>query len=230
MEKKESRKAMPPTRETPAFKKEANLLPKAGNLSSRFFGIIKLILGLCFLPFVYAASASFLRELNLIQKDLQGYFWQGAISFIIIYIFIYEPAIIYKRGQRLLELFFSFFKPLVKVAPQVLPIYTIVIFVIYLLTSPVFKSKEWLNYYLFLFGFSSALHLAFSAQSMRTKQENPFKVNYLFGFSLIYIINIVLLSFLLNIIFREFSFVNFFNRASQISRDILFAVFKQLFL
>lgn len=225
MEKKES------------AKKTDNAQLKKAGFSHRVFGIIKFILGICLLPFVYSVSVSFLNEFSLIPKPLQNYFWAGLISFIIVYLFIYEPAIIYRKGQRLLEVVFSFFAPLVRVAPYLLPIYVIVIFVAYLLFSSVLKSPELIKtclsqdrYFLFLFGFSLSLHLVFSARTLRLKQNDFLKANYIFGFSFIYIINLILFSFCLNFIFDNFSFVNFCNNSSQTVKNILSAIFKQLFL
>jgi len=203
---------------------------KISGFSYRLFGIIKFILGVCLLPFVYAVSAAFLNEFAAVAKTAQNYFWAGVISFIILYLFVYEPVIIYNKGQRLLEIVFQFFKPLVKVAPYLLPIYTIVIFILYLLFSPLLKTPEFFTYFIFLFSFSLTLHLIFSAKSIRSKQGDFLKANYIFGFSFVYIIDVSLLSFCLNLIFREFSFVNFFNNSCQTGSNIFYAIFKQLFL
>jgi len=218
MEKKES------------LKKENNSAAKISGLSNKAFGIIKFILGICLLPFVYSSSVSFLSEFTLINKLLQNYFWWGVISLLIIYLIIWEPTIIYVRGQKLVEIIFTFFKPLVKVAPALLPVYTIVLFILYSLLSFIFKSDSLIKHFIFLFGFSMALHLIFSAKTVRSKQGDFLKANYIFGFSLVYIINLILLAFGLNLIFKEFSIVNFFNKSFQIANNIFYAVFKQLFL
>ena len=202
---------------------------KISGFPHRVFGIIKFILGICFLPFVYSVSVAFLNEFSAVEKTVQNYFWAGVISFIILYLFVYEPVIIYNKGQRLLEIAFQFFKPLVKVTPYLLPIYTIVIFILYLLLPSLLKTQESFGYFIFLFSFSLTLHLIFSAKSIRSKQGDFLKANYIFGFSFVYIIDIVLLTFCLNLIFREFSFVNFFNNSFQIGKNIFYAVFKQLF-
>jgi hypothetical protein len=179
---------------------------------------------------VYSSSVSFIKEFGLVERLSQRYFWEGIISFIILYLFIYEPAIIYNKGHRLLEIVFSFFAPLVKVAPYVLPIYSIIIFILYSLLSLIFKSREFFYLFLFLFGFSLVLHLVFSAKSVRTKQNDFLKANYIFGFSFVYIINLLMLSLCFSLIFKEFSFVNLFNNSFQIAKNIFYAVFKQLFL
>lgn len=217
------------------LKPEADNQPK-GKTKSRFvvagklFGIIKFILGVCLLPFVYSVSFSFLNEFSVIEKSLQHYFWGGLVSFIAIYLFIWEPAKLYVKGQKLLELIFSFFRPLVKVAPYLLPIYTIELFVLYAILYAIFKSQSLDDYFIFLFGFSISLHLVFGAKSLRSKQGDFLKANYIFGFSFVYILNVTLLAFFLNVMFKDYSIVNFVNNSFQTGKGIFDAIFKQLFL
>ena len=217
MEKKES------------LKKENNSAAKISGLSNKAFGIIKFILGICLIPFVYSSTLGFLSEFSLIEKSLQRYFWAGAISIVIIHLIVWEPVILYTKGQKLVEIVFVFFKPVVKLAPFVLPVYTIILFILYGLLS-FEKSTNLTNSFIFLIGFTVTLHLVFGAKTVRSKQGDFLKANYIFGFSLIYIINVVLLAIGLNLIFKEFSIVNFFNKSFQIANNIFYAVFKQLFL
>lgn len=212
------------------FGQSGGISGKISGFSGKAFGIIKFILGICLLPLVYSSSVSFVNEFALIEKSLQSCFWSGVISLLVVYLFILEPAIIYAKGQKLLELFFSFFKPLVKVAPYLLPIYTILLFILYWSFSLISQNPAVIKTFIFLFGFSIAFHLVFSAKTMRSKQGDFLKSNYIFGFSFIYIVNLMLLALCLNLIFKEFSFVNFFNCSFQIAKNIFYAVFKQLFL
>jgi len=218
MEKKKS-----PKKENSALK------PKASGISGRFFGVSKFVLGVCLLPFVYSTSVSFLNEFGRLDKPIQDNFWAGLITLLIIYLFIWEPVAIYAKGQKTLELIFSLFRPLVKVAPYLLPIYTIILFICYLPLSFMNKSAALLNYFIFLFGLSIGLHLIFGAKSLRTKQGDFLKANYIFGFSFVYILNLVLVAFILNFIFEKFSVVNFLNNSFQYARSIFDAVSKQLF-
>lgn len=211
-------------------KKANNAQSKIAGFSNRIFSISKFVLGVCLLPFVWASSVSFINEFTIVEKTPQNYFWSGLISLLIIYLFIWEPAIIYTKGQKLLEAIFIFFKPLVRIASYLLPIYTIVLFIAYGISSYVFKSKELINYFVFLFGFSIGLHLIFSARSIHSKQGDFLRANYIFGFSLIYIINLTLLAFVLSFVFENFSFVNFFNNSFLIGKKIFYAIFKKLFL
>jgi len=195
---------------------------------NRVFDITKLVLGICLLPFVYSGTVSFLGEFSAVDAGLQRIFWYGIIAFLIVYLFIGEPVVVYAKGQKVLELIFMFFKPLVKVAPYLLPIYAILLFACYWVLSNFIKDLT--AGFIFLFGFSMALHLVFSAKTMRSKQGDLLKSNYIFGFSFIYIINLILVAFCLNLIFEKYSFVAFLNNAYQIAEGIFCAVFKQLFI
>lgn len=203
---------------------------KFSALSNWLFGVTKLILGICLLPFVYSATVAFLNQFSLVDKTSQDYFWYGVICLIVIHLLVWEPAKIYSFGHKILELVFNFFKPLVKVAPYLLPIYTITLFVLYIILAVFNKSSELLTVFIFLFGFSISLHLVFSAKTLRSKKGDFLKGNYIFGFSFVYIINVSILAFFLNVIFEKFSFVNYSNQAYQAAGYIFKVIFKQLFL
>jgi len=216
--------------EFPKEKIELKAAPTRSKVSGAAFGITKFILGILLLPFVYSTTISFLSQFDLIDKSLQSYFWSGVIAFLIVYLFVWEPAKIYAKGQRILELVFRFFAPLVRVAPYVLPVYFILISVGFLLFSLAVKTEEFSSSGIFLFGFSLSLHLVFSAKTMRSRQGDFLKANYIFGFSLVYIINLIILAFVLNLIFANFSFTVFFNHSFQKAADLIYAIYKQLFV
>lgn len=203
---------------------------KMSGLSSKLFGVVKVILAILILPFVYSSAVSFLNEFTQINKGYQQIFWNGAITFLVVYLFIWEAVFIYNKGHKLLEIMFSFFKPMVNVAPFLLPIYTILFFIIYGLLSLGIKESWLIEYALFLIGFSSILHLTFSAKTIRSKKGDFLKSNYIFGFSFIFILNITLLAFGFSLIFSKFSFVNFCSTSFDIAKNIFYTVFKQLFL
>ena len=208
---------------------EAAAPSKLAGMRHRAFGVFKLLLGIALLPLVYAQTVAFLEQFWRIDPRFQEIFWEGIITFLVVYLFIWEPAGIYRKGHHLLELFFGFLKPMVKVAPFLLPMYTIILTLLYLALSLKYKSESLLNYFVFLFGFSWLLHLVFSAKTVRGKEGDFVKGNYVFMFSFIYIVNISLLAILFNLLFVEFSLVGFFNNSLQITKQIFSSTFTQLF-
>lgn len=233
MNEKESPKEKLPASLPEGFafpEKEGGLKAGISGFSRNLFGIIKFLSGVSLLPFVYSATSAFLNESAALDKTIVEYFFAGITGFLIVYLFIYEPAIVYNKGQKILGALFRFFTPLVRVAPYLLPVYTIILLAVYSLFSLANKQAEPLRYFVFLFGFSIALHLIFSAKSLRSRKGDFLKANYIFGFSFIYVINLAIMAFGLSLIFDKFSFVNFCNNSLQRAGFIFSSLFNQLFL
>ncbi len=203
---------------------------KISGLTSKLFGIFKFILAIILLPLLYSTIVSFINEFSQIDTGLQRIFYSGVASFLGIYLFIWEPAVIYNKGHRLMEVTFSFFKPMVNVAPFLLPIYTIFIFIIYGILSFWVRGSWLIQYALFLIGFTGILHLVFASKTIRSKKGDFLKANYIFSSCFIFILNLSLMALGLSFIFERFSFVNFCNVSFTTFQNILQAAFKQLFM
>ncbi len=197
-------------------------------VTKKALSVLKLMLGLSFLTFVYSSTKAFVIEFRNVPVKFQDPLWEGIVAFVIVFFFVWEPVKFYQRGQKILEFVFKFTAPLVKVAPYVLPVYTILLFCLYPLANFFFPYDETLAYFMFMFGFTIALHLVFGAKSLRTKQSDFLKANYIFGFTLVFIIDVVLFGLCMNLLFEQFSFVNFMNTAFKVSHEIILAVVKQV--
>lgn len=204
--------------------------PSKNKLKEIAFTLLKLAVGVCLLPMVYGVTVSFSQELIKLEPQVVRAFIFGIIGFLGVYLFIWEPAVFFKKGQRILEVIFRFFAPLVKVAPYVLPIYTFLIFTAYLMVTTFTDRPAYTLVFLFSIGFSATLHLVFCAKTLRSKQGDTLKANYLFGLCWIYILNALLLAGFFNLAFENFSFISFFNSSYQIAKGIYTTVFNQLFL
>ncbi|HNX82579.1 MAG TPA: hypothetical protein PKL77_10600 [Candidatus Omnitrophota bacterium] len=200
---------------------------KLAGFLGKLFAVTKFVLGLLLLPFVYSITVSFLKELPAISDPLVNTFWAGVISIVLVYLFVWEPAVLYSKGQGVVAILFMFLKPLVKVAPYLLPIYTIIVCLVYWFIS--LFNKDLIGYFIFLFGFTLGMHLIFSAKSLRGKKGDFLKGNYIFGFSFVYILNVAMAAFFLNLVFEKYSFVGFADHAYLIASNIFQAVFTQLF-
>ena len=204
--------------------------PSKNKLMGFFLILLKFTVGICLLPIVYGVSLCFARELIKLEPAVIHSFIWGIAGFLVVYLFIWEPAVLYKNGQRILEVSFRFFAPLVKLAPFVLPIYTILIFLIYFILVSFMDLRNLLAVFLFGAGFSLALHLVFSARTLRSRQDDFLKANYIFGFSWIYILDVFLLALFFNLAFENFSILYFLNGSCQLAKNIYQALFSQMFL
>jgi hypothetical protein len=209
--------------------------PVASEIKSKLSGwakwlfiFIKLVLGILLLPFVYSISSAFYSQFAQTDPRIQDIFWWGIATFLLVYLFIWEPAKIYAKGQKILEWIFTLMRPLVRIAPYLLPVYTILLLILYASLSWAFKGL--LGYFIFWAAFSLSLHLVYSAKTLRTKKEDALKASYLFGFSLIYIINIFLLSLCLSVILKGFHFVTFCQDFLDRAGFVFQRAYEQLFL
>ena len=207
-----------------------NLASLNPNRSKKALTVLKFIVVIFILPWVYSSTCSFINELKVIDKAPVGLFIKGIISFLAIYLFVFEPGRIYQKGQKITEATFRFLAPLVKIAPFVLPIYTIFLFAVYMLISLFIKPERLLAIFMFIIGLSFAFHLVFSAKALRSRKDDFLMVNYLFSFGLIYIFNIALLALGFSVLFEAFSWLSFCKFSFQITRNIYYAVIGQLFL
>ena len=69
-----------------------------------------------------------------------------------------------------------------------------------------------------------------TVDSLKVKQADIFKTGYLFSVSLIYVLNVLLVSLILSVVFKDFYFSSFFNSTWQNSGDIYYAIYEYLFL
>ncbi|MGE5307539.1 MAG: hypothetical protein ACM3OC_00450 [Deltaproteobacteria bacterium] len=221
----------------PGLAEEGGMKPQPGKLQQRLqdlahksLAILKLLLGLTFLAFVYAGSRGFFTKFKLADPTLQTCFWSGIVAFLITYLFIYEPAVVYNKGQKILAFIFKFFAPLVKVCPFILPIYAILVFASYPLLRFWFTPRDAAGIVVFLGGFSWALHIIFSAKTLRSRQNDWLKANYAFSFTLIYILDLLFIAFMLSLLVDKFSFVGFFQGSFEAARDLWMTVTKQIFV
>ncbi|MCX7926742.1 MAG: hypothetical protein N2606_01170 [Candidatus Omnitrophica bacterium] len=206
------------------------LSPGVRHIVNRVLSVIKLILGLCFLALVYTGSFGFLKELKNADPRLQRDFWAGVITFVLIYLFLYEPMPVYQKGQKILAFLFKFFAPLVKFAPYVLPIYTILACAFYPLVSLFWKEPAVLEYFIYFTGLSLAFHLIMTARTLKNRQDDFLKANYIFGFTLVYVLNLILVALLFQLLLDRFSFYRFWVSAFEESQRIWQAVFRQIFI
>jgi hypothetical protein len=123
----------------------------------------------------------------------------------------------------------NFFSPLLKVAPFVLPVYSILAFCAWGVYSLFNKSEEAGRIFVFLIGFTAMLHLVFGSRSLRTRKGDFLKANYLFSGSFIYIITLIILALGLSLFFPSFSFVSFCTSSFREAQHIFTSFINQLF-
>lgn len=216
--------------------------------------IIKVLIGILLLPVTLAVTLAFSGQLSQIQEfqGLAGYFLKGVIIYLIMHLILYKPNYFYVlgheiahalatlvcggrvssfsasgRGGGVLTTKSNFF---IALFPYFFPSYTIFFWLVYLLLSVFRDVSAYVPHFLFLVGFSLTLHLVMTIDALKVKQSDIFKTGYLFSVSLIYILNILLVSFILSLVFKDFIFSSFFHSTLQRAGDVYYGIYEYLFL
>ncbi len=198
----------------------------AGN---RIVLILKFVLAALAVPLIIGITAAFSKTVLSLEPLFQNYFIAGIAAYLILHFFIYKPVAVYKTGQGILQFIFGFFAPLVKIAPYLLPIYSILITAAYFILTKLSHYQAETNTFLFFISFSFTLHLVQTADALRDKQSGLARANYFFAFALIYLIDMVMLAGILQLMFKNLSFFEFLSQSGQESLGIYQKVFNQLF-
>jgi len=115
-------------------------------------------------------------------------------------------------------------------APYLLPVYTILVAIVYFILSFSINVTAYSGIFIFLIGFTLMFHLAYTAESMRDKQSDLVKAGYLSSISFIYIVNLIIVFLIISLLFREVSFIDFISRVYVKTKFFYYSFWKQLFL
>ncbi|MFC1631237.1 M50 family metallopeptidase [Candidatus Omnitrophota bacterium] len=216
--------------------------------------VVKVLIGVLLLPVSLAASRMFAAELGKIQQfqGLAAYFLKGVVIYLVMHLILYKPNYFYVLGHELahalatlicggrvssfhvsakgggvLTTKSNFF---IALFPYFFPIYTILIWLVYFLVSLFKDISAYAAHLILMIGFSITMHLVMTIETMKVKQSDIFKTGYLFSVSLIYVLNIVLVSLILSVIFQDFSFAEFFRATSEQSAGYYHSIYEYLFL
>ncbi|MDP3729951.1 MAG: hypothetical protein Q8R14_00295 [Candidatus Omnitrophota bacterium] len=213
--------------------------------------LIKLIIGILALPLTYGVTAAFYDNFILIKElaeSLRFFVW-GIASYVILHLLFYKPTYLYVLGHESVHAGLAWvfggkiksFKVsedggsvgtdksnfVIELGPYFIPIYAIIITVIYFVVASSYNINGAL--FVFLIGFTLAMHMVSTIEVMKIRQPDIVKSGYLFSIVTVYMLNIVVISFIFSLIFQAFSMHKFFIDLWIQSKYIYIAVYRQLF-
>lgn len=216
--------------------------------------IFKVIIGILLLPLSVAVSLAFSGQLSQVKsfEGLPGYFLKGVVIYLIMHLILYKPNYFYVLGHEVAHAIATFIcggqvsafrvsargggvlttksNFFIGLFPYFFPTYTLFIWLVYFLASLFRDISAYAPHLLFLIGFSLTFHLVMTIETMKVKQSDILKSGYLFSVSLIYVLNVVLVSLILSVVFGDFSFPSFFHSAVDESVNSYYAIYEYLFL
>ncbi len=212
---------------------------------------IKLIIAVLSIPIAVGATIAFYKNFILI-KTLAGslplFLW-GIASYAILHLLFYKPTYLYVLGHEAVHagiawLFGGKIKSfkvskeggsvgtdksnaLIELSPYFVPIYAIIITVIYFVVASSYRING--SVFIFLIGFALAFHMILTIELMKIRQPDIVKSGYFFSIVLVYIFNIIVISLIFGLIFPDFSVKKFFIESWVFSKGAYIAAVRQLF-
>ena len=213
--------------------------------------LIKFIIGVLALPVACAVTKAFYDNFILIAeaaKNLHYFIW-GIVIYSVLHLLFYKPAYLYVLGHEAVHAGIAWifggkiksFKVseeggsvgtdksnfIIELAPYFVPIYTIIVTLIYFVVSRSYPIQG--GTFIFLIGFTLAFHIVSTVEAMKIQQPDIIKSGYMFSIVIVYIINLTVVSLVFGLTFDGFSIKKFFLDSWIFSKYIYMAVTRQLF-
>lgn len=213
--------------------------------------LITFMVGVLIVPVAAGVTIAFYNNLVLI-KELAGslnFFLWGIASYVVLHIIFYRPTYLYVLGHEAVHagvawLFGGKIKSfkvseeggkvstdksniVIELSPYFIPIYAVIISVVYFIIASSYNISS--STFVYLIGFALAFHIISTIEILKIKQPDIVKSGYFFSITLVYALNIVVISVIFGLIFPSFSIKSFFINSWTTSRAIYAAVIKQFF-
>ena len=188
--------------------------------------ILKILFFIAIIPIGLAVTMAFRRELYIIPTDSQGFFYNGIILYILLYLFVYDFKEIHLTAQGITAEIFKLVPPIDRLAPYFFPIFCLLTLLVYALFGLLLKTGPSLEYYFGVLGFTLTLHLVMTAREFYDEDKHLWKPNYFFSISLSYIATIFIIVLAVDWVVPSFSFVHFFHKLYQSTNDSYESAFK----
>jgi len=217
--------------------------------------IFKTVIGVLILPLAAGFSAAFYKQFGQIDIFFtkgQQYFLGGIIAYCLIQLFLFKPVYLYVLGHESVHAIATWLcggkvtsfdisssggsvgttksNWFISLSPYLVPIYAVVLIVLYYLAGGVFKVILPQTYFMFLLGMVLAFHVVMTVDTLKMRQPDLLKVGRLTASVFIYLVNLTIVSGALALLFNGFSFRSFANSAYFSSIGIYRVLFNQLFL
>ena len=213
--------------------------------------LIKFLIGVLIVPVAYGVTSAFYNNFILIKTigaNTRFFSW-GIVSYAILHLIFYKPTPVYVFGHEAVHALIAWlfggkiqsFKVsaesgsvstdksnfIIELSPYFVPIYAIIIALIYFVVSSSYTVNS--SIFLFLIGFTLTFHLISTIEILKIRQPDIVKSGYFFSIVFVYTLNIIIISMIFALVFHTFSIKGFFGDFVGISKNIYIGIVKQLF-
>lgn len=212
---------------------------------------VKFVIGVLAIPVAIGVTQAFYANILLITElasSLNLFIW-GIAAYTILHLLFYKPTFLYVLGHEAVHAGTSWifggrikgFKVskeggavatdktniVVELSPYFVPIYAIIVAVIYFVVAASYNING--AAFVFLIGFTLAFHIISTIEVMKIRQPDIVKSGYIFSIISVYVLNIVVISLIFSLLFPSFKAKAFFIDAWASSGRMYAAIVRQLF-
>lgn len=191
-----------------------------------FAAILKIIGFLLLFPLVIASFIAFQNQILLLPANKEVWVLWGAGSYVALNLFVYDFQHVFVSGKSLVEKMVTFFKP----AGYIVPVYSIVLIIIYVIALILGRGIALQPYFLFSISFTLTMHLVLTAHEIYQSDNSVLKAHYLLTFGAVFIASIFIISLLLAWAIPEYSFVGFVKSLASQTYHLYHSIYKALFV
>jgi hypothetical protein len=199
------------------------------DFSGGIFGLIKFVIFVLLIPVLGAVTIAFRKDVSELKTIYHYSFEWGIFTYVVVNLFLNDLMGVYKFGQGMVSEVFKFWDPFAKVAPYIMPIFTLITMGAYYVVVRILNIGPNNGWWFFAIGFTLALHLVMSARELYEADGSSYKPNYLFEMSLVYIVVILLMVELLNATAWKFSVIAFAQTVVDLAYDFYKNIYFRIF-
>jgi len=108
---------------------------------------------------------------------------------------------------------------LISLAPYLVPFYTLIIILVYLILNLIFGKGAFRNEFIFLVGFTITFHVVLTVDFLKTHQPDLKQTGTLWSISIIYLVNLLLVTLILCGLFKLGPVTGVFKEALSITQE-----------
>ena len=165
---------------------------------------VQFVLVLAMVPLAVGFVYGLYTEAARLPNAHSSAFKWGAIAYLLIHLFVFEPLEFYKKTQQFMQYFLGFLSPVFKVSYYIIPFWGTAIMITYAVCKYGMGMALDMPTFYFLTAFSFLMHVVMVARILRTDELRAI-IDYLFVILIVIIINIFFLSLNLKMYQRDFN-------------------------
>ncbi len=199
-------------------------------MKANLLGILKLICFILLVPFLVALVWSFYKTVVAVGEPKEQWLLYGVEAFVVVYLFVYNFQEIFTFGQTIVTKLLAFAKPIAEVAALIIPIYTLILSIAFLILHTTGVLGRYENPAILVLSFFWTMHVVVTAQHLHESEQATIKGGYFLSFGLAFIFHVIIAALLLAMVMSEFSLVTFVKHLSHQTVNVYHTIYKLLFV